>query len=221
MLDKTLHNFLNTTDEQGIEFVIASNKELLNQAYKIRYKSYSQRNVTNEKQDERFQDEFDEQANATNFLALYKDEVIGSIRTVISRNNIENLPCNASFSDVLSQPRFSQSAILEVGRFCILEEYQRELGMNSFLPFYRITGWVSYVNNVDFVVAALANHHRYLYEKLLQFECLSDVRSYPGVTVKGVLMCTEWRQFMENMLNNQPDLFNFFFKDNIGLKCII
>jgi hypothetical protein len=212
----------NSADNQDVRFIIASNEEYLDRVYRLRYRSYIQRNEIDKRKDEKFKDVFDDLEETTNFLAIRGDIEIGGIRTIISKNNAEYLSSSKTFPDILSQSKFSQSKILEGSRFCILEEYQEELPMNIFLPFMKVVAWMSYINKVDFVVNSPHAHHKKFYQSLMKFDCLSEERlSGTGVNFKVILMCGEWKKTMKKISKEEPDLFRYLFKDSLKISCLI
>lgn len=178
----------------------------LDSVYLLRYASYRAQDYIDKNVSGRFMDKYDSMTNCTSFLTYKDEKLIGSIRICAYHpNSGQTIPVMESFNKELSHHIGLDKSFVEINRFVVHPDFQRKGGVLARFSIYK-----NALDEIDkigpaYVVAAVREEHVRFY-KILGFEPISDVKPYPGLNFKTVLMvCVNMeksREFVLDKCNN-------------------
>ncbi|HTF97769.1 MAG TPA: hypothetical protein VL995_16655 [Cellvibrio sp.] len=166
---------------------------MLDRVYGMRYRSYSADGYIKENTSQKFIDEYDDKPNSVCFLAYQQTKAIGSMRACVYDPSQENsmIPVMEVFDEELRNHVGYDNIFVEMNKFVIDPSFQRKGGMHARLMLMGSVLNESLKRNATSVVVAVRTEHIRFYQ-LFGGKVISDVKSYPHLSFKTVLMvCTE------------------------------
>lgn len=166
---------------------------MLDRVYGMRYRSYSADGYIQENNSHKFIDEYDDKPNSVCFLAYQKTKAIGSMRACVYDPSQEHsmIPVMEVFDEELRNNVGYDNVFVEMNKFVIDPTFQRKGGMHARLMLMGSVLNESIKRNATSVVVAVRTEHIRFYQ-LFGGKVISDVKSYPHLSFKTVLMvCTE------------------------------
>lgn len=166
---------------------------MLDRVYGMRYRSYSADGYIKENTSQKFIDEYDDKPNSVCFLAYQQTKAIGSMRACVYDPSQENsmIPVMEVFDEELRNHVGYDNIFVEMNKFVIDPSFQRKGGMHARLMLMGSVLNESIKRNATSVVVAVRTEHIRFYQ-LFGGKVISDVKSYPHLSFKTVLMvCTE------------------------------
>lgn len=178
---------------------------MLDRVYGMRYKSYSAENYIEENSSLKFIDEFDGKPNSTCFLLYHQNKTIGSMR-ICEYNPRERLPVPVMeiFDDEIRTNIGYDSTFVEINKFVIDPSFQRKGGVEARMLLVATMVEEALRRGSSSMLLAIRPAHTRFY-KMLGCHQISDIKSYPHLSFKTVLMaCTDiqWsRNFISSKIN--------------------
>lgn len=161
---------------------------MLDSVYALRYQAYSEKDYIDRNDTERFMDKYDAMTNCASFLTYNGEKLIGSIRICAYHpNKGYPIPVMESFHRELSEHIGMDKPFVEINRFVVHPEFQRKGGVRARFSIYKNALDQVVELQPAFVVAAVREEHMRFY-KMLNFEPISEIKPYPGLKFKTVLM---------------------------------
>jgi len=161
---------------------------MLDRVYTMRYRSYSAENYISENSSLEFKDEYDDQPNSSCFLAYYKNDVVGSMRTCVYNPAIGHpVPIMEIFDQEIRNSIGYDNIFVELNKFVIDPVFQRKGGLQTRFTLMDAVLEETLKQNAVAVFAAVRPEHVKFY-KMFGSEIISDVKSYPHLSFKTVLM---------------------------------
>lgn len=156
--------------------------------FELRYRAYIAENYIEANATMRFFDEFDHQQNCFSYLAYSGEELLGSIRSCVYRPK-ESLPIPVMevFHDELGSEVGYDRSFVEANKFVVSPEFQRRGGIRARFQLYRNIVETAIIEEADRIVVAVRPEHVKFY-KMLYFSPISDIKSYPHLKFKTVLL---------------------------------
>lgn len=160
----------------------------LDRVYALRYDAYSAQDYIDKNDSERFTDKYDAMKNCTSFLTYNGEKLIGSIRICAYHPNSDYpIPVMENFYEELSSHIGMDKSFVEINRFVVHPDFQRKGGVQARFSIYKNALDQVIQLQPAYVVAAVREEHMRFY-KMLNFEPISEVKPYPGLKFKTVLM---------------------------------
>jgi N-acyl-L-homoserine lactone synthetase len=178
---------------------------MLDRVYGMRYKSYSAENYIEENSSLKFIDEYDGKPNSTCFLLYHQNKTIGSMR-ICEYNPLERLPVPVMeiFDDEIRANIGYDSTFVEINKFVIDPSFQRKGGVEARMLLVATMVEEAIRRGSTSMLLAIRPAHARFY-KMLGCHQISDIKSYPHLSFKTVLMaCTDiqWsRNFISSKIN--------------------
>ena len=165
---------------------------LLDRVYSMRYRSYSADDYIDKCDTKKFMDEYDPRPNCTSYLTYHEKKAIGSIRSCIfdPKCEINRVPVMDVFEKELGDIVGYDKTFIEVNKFVIDPSFQRKGGVKARFCLFKNIIDSLYENNAKCLVAGIRPEHIKFY-KLLNFNPVSDVKSYPHLKFKTLLVVCE------------------------------
>ena len=177
---------------------------MLDRVYTMRYRSYSAEGYISENSSHKFIDEYDNKPNSVCFLAYQQTKAIGSMRACVydpaDKNSI--IPVMEVFDDELRDNVGYENVFVEMNKFVIDPTFQRKGGMQARLMLMGSVLTESINRNATSVVVAVRTEHVKFYQ-LFGGKVISDIKSYPHLSFKTVLMVCEDLEAADRMLRNK------------------
>lgn len=178
---------------------------MLDRVYGMRYKSYSAENYIAENSSLKFIDEYDGKPNSTCFLLYHQNKTMGSMR-ICEYNPQERLPVPVMeiFDDEIRANIGYDSTFVEINKFVIDPSFQRKGGVEARMLLVATMVEEAIRRGSTSMLLAVRPAHARFY-KMLGCHQISDIKSYPHLSFKTVLMaCTDiqWsRDFISSKIN--------------------
>lgn len=161
---------------------------LLDAVFQLRYEAYSAKDYIDSNDSARFMDKYDGMKNCTSFLTYNGQKLIGSIRICAYHPRSETLiPAMEAFHHELSNCVGTDRSFVEINRFVVHPSFQRKGGVRARFSIYKNAIDQIDLLQPDCVLAAVRQEHMRFY-KMLNFEPISEIKPYPGLKFKTVLM---------------------------------
>lgn len=183
---------------------IVAKGPLLDRVYTMRYRSYSAEGYIAENSSRKFIDEYDNKPNSVCFLAYQQTKAIGSMRACVydPADRISIIPVMEVFDDELRDNVGYENVFVEMNKFVIDPTFQRRGGMQARLMLMGSVLTESIKRNATSVVVAVRTEHVKFYQ-LFGGKVISDIKSYPHLSFKTVLMVCEDLEAADRMLRNK------------------
>lgn len=177
---------------QNDYYSIVAKGPLLDRVYSMRYRSYSAEGYIEKNSSLKFIDEYDDKPNSVCFLAYQQTKAIGSMRAcVYDPSEKSMIPVMEVFDTELRDNVGYDNIFVEMNKFVIDPSFQRKGGMHARLMLMGSVLSESLNRKASAVVVAVRMEHIRFYQ-LFGGKVISDVKSYPHLSFKTVLMvCTE------------------------------
>lgn len=178
---------------------------MLDRVYSMRYKSYSAENYIEENSSLKFIDEYDGKPNSTCYLLYHQNKTIGSMR-ICEYNTRERLavPVMEIFNDEIKENIGYEGTFVEINKFVIDPSFQRKGGTEARMLLIATMVEEAIRRESSAMLLAIRPAHVRFY-KMLGCHQISDIKSYPHLSFKTVLMaCTDikWsRDFIRSKIN--------------------
>ena len=178
--------------QQNDYYSVIAKGPMLDRVYSMRYRSYSAEGYIAENSSQKFIDEYDNQPNSTCFLLYHQNKAIGSMRTcVFDSNQRLTVPVMEVFYDELKNNIGYDNTFVEVNKFVIDPTFQRKGGVEARMLLVGTVVEEAIRRGSTSIVLAVRPAHVRFY-KMLGCHQISDIKSYPHLTFKTVLMaCTD------------------------------
>ncbi|WP_323816437.1 GNAT family N-acetyltransferase [Cellvibrio sp. NN19] len=197
---------LQTQENQSSDYYsVVAKGPMLDRVYSMRYRSYSAEGYIEENSSLKFIDEYDNKPNSTCFLLHHQNKAIGSMRTCVfdSKERLA-VPVMEVFDEELRNNIGYDNTFVEVNKFVIDPTFQRKGGVEArMLLVGTVVEEAIRRGSASIVLAVRPAHIRFY--KMLGCNPISDIKSYPHLSFKTVLMaCTDiqWsRDFIRSKVN--------------------
>jgi hypothetical protein len=184
-----LTNAIETQKSHSNEYYsVIAKGPMLDRVYSMRYRSYSAEGYIEENASLKFIDEYDNKPNSTCFLAYQNTKAIGSMRACVyepSGNDI--IPVMEVFEDEIRDNVGYDKILVEMNKFVIDPSFQRKGGMHARLTLMGSVLHASVNKKARAVLVAVRPEHIKFY-KIFGARVISDIKSYPHLSFKTVLM---------------------------------
>ncbi len=186
-------------------YTIPAKGPMLDRVYSMRYKSYSAENYIEENSSLKFIDEYDGKPNSTCFLLYHQNKTIGSMR-ICEYNTKDRLavPVMEIFDEEIRNNIGYDSTFVEINKFVIDPSFQRKGGVEARMLLIASMVEEAVRREASSMLLAVRPAHARFY-KMLGCHQISDIKSYPHLSFKTVLMaCTDikWsRDFISSKIN--------------------
>lgn len=173
---------------------------MLDRVYSMRYRSYSGGEYIDRCSSEKFMDEYDSTPNCTSYLTYSGKKTIGSIRSCVYNPDEKlKIPVMDVFERELSESVGFDNVVIEANKFVVDPEFQAKGGVRARFNIYKNIADEIVEKNAKFLVAGIREEHVRFY-KMLKFEPASDLKSYPHLNFKTLLVvCTDVSGFCEKI----------------------
>ncbi|QEY18778.1 hypothetical protein D0C16_24015 [Cellvibrio sp. KY-GH-1] len=181
------------TIQQNDYYSVIARGPMLDRVYGMRYRSYSAEGYIEENSSLKFIDEYDDKPNSICFLAYQGSKAIGSMRACVYNPSQKDLmiPVMEVFDKELRDNVGYDNVFVEMNKFVIDPTFQRKGGMQARLMLMGSVLNESLAKQATSVVVAVRPEHIRFYQ-LFGAKVISDIKSYPHLSFKTVLMvCTE------------------------------
>jgi N-acyl-L-homoserine lactone synthetase len=191
--------------ENNDYYTVVAKGPMLDRVYSMRYRSYSAENYIEENSSLKFIDDYDGKPNSTCFLLYHQNKAIGSMR-VCEYNTIERLkvPVMEVFEEEIRNNIGYNSTFVEINKFVIDPSFQRKGGAEARMLLIASMVEEAVRRGAACMLLAVRPAHVRFY-KMLGCQQISDIKSYPHLSFKTVLMaCTDiqWsRDFIRSKIN--------------------
>lgn len=177
---------------------------LLDRVYTMRYRSYSAEGYIKENASQMFIDEYDNKPNSVCFLAYQQSKAIGSMRACVydPSDKTSMVPVMEVFDDELRNNVGYENVFVEMNKFVIDPTFQRKGGMHARLTLMGSVLTESIKRNATSVVVAVRTEHIKFYQ-YFGGKVISDIKSYPHLSFKTVLMVCTDLEAADKMLRNK------------------
>ncbi len=189
---------------QSNYYTMIAKGPMLDRVYTMRYSSYSGQGYIKENSSRKFIDEYDGKPNSICFLAYQQTKAIGSMRACVydpaDKDSI--IPVMEVFDDELRDNVGYENVFVEMNKFVIDPTFQRKGGMQARLMLMGSVLTESIERNATSVVVAVRPEHIKFYQ-LFGGKVISDIKSYPHLSFKTVLMVCTDLEAADRMLRNK------------------
>lgn len=165
---------------------------MLDRVYSMRYRSYSADEYIDKCSSRKFMDEYDPLPNCTSYLTYFNNRAIGSIRSCLFDPNseINRVPVMDVFEKELGDIVGYDKRFIETNKFVVDPSFQRKGGVKARFSIYKNIIDTMLENKAEYLVAGIRPEHIKFY-KMLNFIPVSDIRSYPHLKFKTLLVVCE------------------------------
>lgn len=165
------------------------NKDLLDEVGRLRYRAYTAAKAIPHNDDEIFLDNYDEKENCISFLYKIDNTSVGSIRANIHSSKNGWLPTAASeiYTEEIKVALGANTPYIESNRFAVIPDYgisERKL----FFGLFKAIGLITLIEEAEFVITAVREHHAPFYRRKLGFNVISNAKTYFGLNTPMVLL---------------------------------
>jgi ribosomal protein L34E len=178
---------------------LATSEKVLEDAYRLRYRSYLASGFIDENPTGLFRDRYDEMFNADT-VVLYDEEIpVASVRVcLLERGTDYTSPAMDTFPEEVSallnarpNDAFAGRAI-EVTRLVRSPEAENNQGLVFLL--YRSAGYIALCHHTQIFLACVRSNHSPFYKRL-GYSAASELRPYPGLSCKMQLMASDRQRY--------------------------
>lgn len=160
----------------------------LETVYRLRYQAYIEEGYIEPNLTGLFFDEFDQEPNSRSFLTYFDTELVGSIRSCLYHPEHDlDIPAMEIFDRELRDNVGYDRPFVEANKFVVAPEFQRRAGANARISIYKNIYLHAQEQGADRMVIAVRAEHKRFY-RMLGFKAISDVKSYPHLNFKTVLL---------------------------------
>jgi len=189
---------------RDVDYRLARTEEEREAIYALRYRAYLRIGVIREAEDKRLTDKHDHAPNSWLFGVYVKDCLRGSIRIHLLTRDCRESLCVDRYGDIL-HPRLDRGEIIiDAARFV----GDPDISMPE-LPYsiMRLGFVASDAFNADTGLIACSPEHGRFYERFLLYKpLLAQPHTFPGITVKSVLIAANFKADREKVLRRYPIL---------------
>jgi len=175
---------------------------MLDRVYSIRYRSYSSEDYIDKNKSEKFMDEYDPMPNCTSYLTYPGSikKAIGSIRScVYTPEDAFRIPVMDVYAKEFESVIGYESVVIEANKFVIDPTFQNQGGVKARFSVYKNIADEIVEHRAQHLVAGIRVEHVKFY-KMLNFEPISKVKSYPHLNFETVFVhCSNVDAFCEKI----------------------
>ncbi len=190
MLSQSQDSNLSSQSSADYNNVVAKGP-MLDRVYSMRYRSYSEEEYIDRCPTQKFMDEYDSMPNCTSFLTYYGKKAIGSIRSCLYTPwDKLSIPVMDVFEEELGQTIGYNQVMIEANKFVVDPSFQNQGGVKARFSIYKNIADEIVENRAKYLVAGIRTEHIKFY-KMLKFKPASDIKSYPHLKFKTLLVICE------------------------------
>ncbi len=190
MLSHSQDTNFSASSPTGYHNVVARGP-MLDRVYSMRYRSYSEEGYIDRCPSRKFMDEYDATPNCTSFLTYYGKKTIGSIRSCLYTPwDKLQIPVMDVFEEELAQTVGYNNVMIEANKFVVDPSFQNQGGVRARFSIYKNIADEIVENRAKYLVAGIRTEHIKFY-KMLKFQPASDIKSYPHLKFKTLLVVCE------------------------------
>lgn len=212
---------------------LATSAPVLEDAFRLRYRSYLAGGFIQANPSETFRDHYDDLPNADT-VVLYDDGApVASVRVCrLQRGTDYTSPGMTAFPEEVAallnadpDDGFAGRAI-EVTRLVRSPEAENNQGLVFLL--YRLAGWIALCHHTQIFLACVRANHAPFYRRL-GYSAASELRPYPGLSCPMLLMSSDRQRYdgvrakvpmMDPLTHATRNLEGFFAGESVGLSLL-
>ncbi len=178
--------------EEAYTTEMCLNTQSLSLAYHLRYRAYLQAGIISENPYEMYTDDYDNQANARDFLIWHENQAVASVRsfTWSSAYNWQGTPCLDIFPKEIKEKLGWRIPFLESNRWVLDPDFQGSKSRHAHALIFRIQGIGAIIDQCNFIVSALSPRHEKFYEEFMGFYPISEVKTIDSAPFPVQLLAT-------------------------------
>lgn len=182
---------------------IATTPSSQDAVYRLRYHCYRRKLSIGEREDERFQDDYDSLPNSFSFLVQgAAEEPLATVRISVVRPDCgwTHSPVEHVYEDHPAYQRIAGESYVEASRLCFGPQARRD-------SFVRLLGHMAALAEfyeVAWLVACPREEHSLVYQRMFGFRPLAEPRQYFGVQFKTQLLAVRFDELRRHVGNERP-----------------
>jgi hypothetical protein len=188
---------------EHVEYRRCDSGEDLEDIYRLRYDSYLAAGLIDENPDRRIVDEFDGTPNAHTFGVYYDGYLVSTIRLHHITAECPVGPSMKVFSDVLGPRLAAGESFVDPSRFAADIEWSTTLRVLPYLTL-RLAQVACRYFNPTACLTTIREEHAAFYTRVLYAEPIMGARSYPGLTVSGLLYQSKYPEACDKVAARFP-----------------
>lgn len=188
---------------EHVEYRRCESGEDLDDVYRLRYESYLAAGLIGEKADRRIVDEFDGTPNAYTFGVYYDGYLVSTIRLHHITADCPIGPSMKVFDDVLMPRLHAGESFVDPSRFAADAEWSTTLRVLPYLTLRLAQVGCRYFNPTA-CLTTIREEHAAFYTRILYAEPIVGARSYPGLTVSGLLYQSRYPEACDKVAQRFP-----------------
>jgi hypothetical protein len=148
--------------------------------YRLRYQAYRRENFIPVNVEGICRDDLDDTANGMTFGVYLETRLIASIRVHILSSEHRKSPSMKVFPEILDPLLDNGLTFMDPSRFTVDKDASLAMPALPYLTL-RISSMAAEYFNTDYTLSLVRPEHGAFYRRVFKAECISDVRSYPGI----------------------------------------
>ena len=186
---------------RNVDYRLARTKEEREAIFALRYRAYSRVGHIPESDEKRVTDKYDDAPNSWIFGVYVGERLLGSIRLHLLTKMFRASIAAELYSDILNPRLDGGEVFIDAARLV----GDPDIDMPE-LPYatLRLAFVACEAFGADTGLASVTVGHAKFYERFFLHKALTQPRSFPGLTVEGVLMAADFKADRDNVLKRYP-----------------
>ena len=196
-------NETRNTDRGSMECLIAHTPEQREQVYRLRYECYRRKGSIDAREDEQFNDHFDELPNSFSFLVRSAEApALATVRISVVRPDLgwTDSPVQHVYGDHPALQAMARESFVEASRLCFGQQARRD----SFVRLVGNMAALAEFYEAEWLAACPRVEHSEIYQRMFGFRPLAAPRQYFGVKFETQLLGIRRHELRVHVKDHAP-----------------
>lgn len=177
--------------------------EDLEDIYRLRYKSYRLSDMVAENADHTIHDDLDDAENCSKFGIYIDGHLVSTLRIHHACRETPMSPSTTVYGDILRPKLANGVSFVDPSRFAADPDWSRVYPQIPYLTL-RLAGMACFYFKAPFCLSTIRPEHAGFYRRIYKSEQIGELREYPGLNYKVVLLRADVNAIRERSFQRFP-----------------